>query len=135
MRHTIYIIIMCLAVTLPAHAYQCGDWNSTPAAYNTFSNHQIAVGSYTDTPSDVYYQGRIATNNAFTISSTEAQQMYVLADDYASTGEVMVNGPRKAKGRPGSWDNPQTPIGDVPMLLVALFAGVVVMIQRKRQQD
>jgi hypothetical protein len=122
-----------MAVTLPAHAYQCGDWNSTPDAYNTFSNHQIAVGSYTDTPSDVYYQGRISTNNMFTISTTEAQQMYVLADDYVRTGEVTVNGPRKS--RPGSWDNPQTPIGDVPMLLVALFAGVVVMIQRKRQQD
>ena len=122
-----------MAVTLPAHAYQCGDWNSTPDAYNTFSNHQIAVGSYTDTPSDVYYQGRISTNNMFTISTTEAQQMYVLADDYIRTGEVTVNGPRKS--RPGSWDNPQTPIGDVPMLLVAVFAGAVVMIQRKRQQD
>lgn len=139
MRYTILLICFLMA-SLQTHAFTHNDWYSTTSTYSTasksqsptiYSTSQSRVNDYTYfTPSDIYFDTFLSGHNVFKKSINNNQAVYTLADQYAN----LATHNTVRKSRPSSWDEPDAPIGDIPVPLVLAFVALIVFIQRKKQQ-
>ena len=139
MRYTILLICFLMA-SLQAHAFTSFDWYSTTSTYSAapksqsatiYSTSQSRVNDYTYfTPSDIYFDTYLSGHNVFKRSINNNQAVYTLADQYAN----LATHNTVRKSRPSSWDEPDAPIGDIPVPLVLAFIATAIIIQRKKQQ-
>ncbi len=123
MKKRFRILILLAAVSLYARAYNDGTSyeQAVPFATAGYTLPQQMQSVQWMSPSEQYYQERIATTNDF-----------LNATPYTTTTQSETNGVRRA--RPNSWDEPGTPVGDTPWLLVALFAAGVVGYTYRKQK-